>query len=127
MFDFIVYNMYIVEADLHDVKQYLQRQHVHEKHNQQFEDLDNFRYSVHVNALMRHLWQSLRTTYVLLSPQHKHRMWTIVCEDVMYSILRCGLKAIEADIKVNTRYKIRCPETDPYYRYERKKPDPRYR
>jgi len=127
MFDFIVYNMNIVEADLHDVKRYLQQQVVRKKHDRQFGDVDNFRYSVHVSALVRQFWQSLRTTYVFLSPEHKQRMWTVVCEEVTCSIMRCGMRAIELDIKMNARYKIRCSAEDPFYQFERKQPDPYYR
>jgi hypothetical protein len=127
MFDFIVYNKNMVEGDLLDVKRYLQQQVVHKKHDRQFEDVDNFRYSVHVSALVRQFWKSLRTTYVFLSPEHKQSIWTMVCEEVACSIVACGMRAIEMDIKMNARYKIRSSAADPFYQFERKQPDPYYR
>jgi hypothetical protein len=127
MFDFIVRNMDIVEADLYNVKCYLQQQAVNKKHDQQFGNIGNFRYSVHVSDLVRQFWQSLSTTYVFPSPEQKQIMWTTVCEEVTCCIVRCGIRAIELDIKKNAQYKIRNSATDPFYQFERKQPDPYYR
>jgi len=127
MFDFIVRNMDIIEADLHDVKCYLQQQVVHRKHDKQFANVHNFRYSVHVSDLVRQFWQSLSTTYVFLSSQHKQSIWTKVCEEVTCCIVRCGMRAIESDIKKNAQYKIRGSVADAFYQFERKQPDPYYR
>jgi len=127
MFDFIVGHMHVNEADLHNVKCYLQDQVVNKKHDQQFGNVHNLRYSVHVSDLVRQFWQSLSTTYVLLGHNHKQCMWTRVCEEVTCCIVKCGMRAIELDIKKNARYKMRCPAADPYYQFERKQPDPYYR
>jgi hypothetical protein len=127
MFDFIVHNKDMNPGDLEDVKRYLQKQGVHKEHDKQFGNVDNFRYSVHVSALVRQFWESLRTIYVFVSPEQKQSMWTMVCEQVACSIVRCGMRAIEMDIKMNARYKIQFCAPDPFYQFERKQPDPYYR
>ena len=124
MFDFIVYNKNIFESDLLNVKQFLLQQDVNKDHANQFGDIEDFRNSVNVSNLMRNLWQSLRTTYVLLSPEYRQGMWTMVCEEVTCSIIRCGIKAIETDIMLHARYKARISNTNPYYKCEHRDNDP---
>ena len=124
MFDFIVYNKNILEADLLNVKHFLLQQDVNKDHNNQFWDIEDFRNSVNMSNLMRNLWQSLRTTYVLLSPESRQGMWTNVCEEVTCSILRCGIRAIETDIMLDARYKAQISDTNPYYKCEHKEHDP---